>query len=60
MKYFFCSRLFFARLLKSFILNKSPPEPLSKISLGPVGQLDDIHIFKAIASSKTFYNLINR
>ena len=47
--------IFFARSLWSEVLNKSPPLPLSKISLGPVGQsLEITNFFNASASNNTF------
>ena len=46
--------IFLDRSLKSPVLNKIPPFPLSRISFGPVGQsLEIISLFKQIPSSNT-------
>ena len=48
---------FFFKSSKSLFLNNSPNLPFCNISLGPVGQLDEmINFFNDIASNKTFGN----
>ena len=47
--------IFFDKSIWSPTLNKKPYLPLSNISFGPVGQLDEIiNFFKLKASSSTF------
>ena len=44
--------IFFAKSSKSPTLNRAPPLPFSNISLGPVGQFDEIINFLSTAASK--------